>query len=219
MKIDKTELTFQHISNVNDIHFEKAIYIYDESFPSNEKQPLSLIKKRITDKTSSLFVGLLHDNVVCMALLLDCKDLEFVLLDYMAVKKEFRNNNLGTCLFQYLSEKIKSLNKYIIIETENNLFGNNKVLRRKRINFYLRNGAFLLKEIPYILPSLDGTIPTEMLLMISPKYRNDFIDFEIIEKLILYLYKNVYGKEENDDLLISILKNTPAKISQNKDLI
>ena len=219
MKINKTKLTFRQIYNCNDIHFEKAIYIYDESFPSNEKQPLSLIKKRITDKTSSLFVGLLNDKVICMALLLDCKDLEFVLLDYMAVEKEYRNNKIGASLFKFLSGNIKSLNKYMIIETENNLFGNNKVLRKKRINFYIRNGAFLLKEIPYILPPLDGTIPTEMLIMISPKYRNDFIVFAIIEKLILYLYTNVYGKEENDNLLISILKNTPTKISQNNNII
>jgi len=219
MKITKTKLTFRQISNVNDIHFEKAIYIYNDSFPSNEKQPLSLIKKRITDKTSSLFTGLINDKVVCMALLLDCEDLEFVLLDYMAVEKEYRNNKLGTSLFKFLTDNIKSLNKYMIIESENNLFGNNKVQRKKRINFYIRNGAYLLKEIPYILPSLDGTIPTEMLLMISPKYRNDFIEFEIIKKLILYIYTNVYGKEENDDLLISILKNTSEKISQNNNTI
>jgi len=219
MKITKTKLTFRQISNVNDIHFEKAIYIYNDSFPSNEKQPLSLIKKRITDKTSRLFVGLINDKVVCMALLLDCEDLEFVLLDYMAVEKEYRNNKLGTSLFKFLTDNIKSLNKYMIIESENNLFGNNKVQRKKRINFYIRNGAYLLKEIPYILPSLDGTIPTEMLLMISPKYRNDFIEFEIIKKLILYIYTNVYGKEENDDLLISILKNTSEKISQNNNTI
>jgi hypothetical protein len=209
MKIKKDKLTFQQISNINDLHFEKAIYIYNESFPPNEKQPLSIIKKRITDTTSSLFVGLLNDKVVCMALLLDCKDLEFVLLDYIAVEKEYRNNKIG----------INSINKYMIIETENHLFGNNKELRKKRINFYIRNGAFLLKEIPYILPSLDGTFPTEMLLMVSPKYRKDFIEFEIIEKLILHLFKKVYGKNETDDLLISILKNTPKKISQNNNII
>ncbi len=216
---NKPKLSFRQISNINDIHFERAINIYEESFPSNEKQPLSLIKKRITETTSSLFVGLLNEKVACMALLWDFKDLEFVLLDYMAVDKELRNNKFGTSLFKFLSDTIKSLNKYMIIETENYLFGNNKELRKKRINFYIRNGAFILKEIPYMLPSLDDTIPTEMSLMISPRYRNDMIDFEKIEKLIKYLYIDLYGKPENDELLISILKKTPQKISQNNNII
>jgi hypothetical protein len=45
------------------------------------------------------------------------------------------------------------------------------------------------------------------------------MDFEKIEKLIKYLYINLYHKTENDALLISILKNTPRTISQNNNLI
>lgn len=215
----KTKLSFRQISNINDIHFVKAINIYNESFPSNEKQPLSLIKKRITETTSNLFVGLLNDEVTCMALLWDFKDLEFVLLDYMAVDKEHRNNKFGTSLFKFLSDTINSCNKYMIIEVENYLFGNNIELRKKRINFYLRNGAYALHEIPYMLPSLDDTLPTEMTLMISPRYQKDMIEFEKIEKLIKQLYRDLYGKTENDNLLLSILRNTPHKISQKNNII
>ena len=169
---NKQKLSFHQISNINDIYFEKAITIYDESFPSNEKQPLSLIRKRVTENISSLFVGLLNDKVACMALLWDFKDLEFVLLDYMAVDKEHRNNKIGAIFFKYLSDTINTCNKHMIIEAENYLFGNNRELRKKRINFYIKNGAFILRDIPYILPSLDGTVPTEMCLMISPRYKN-----------------------------------------------
>jgi len=216
---NKSKLSFCQISNINDIHFNKAIHIYNESFPSNEKQPLSLIKKRITEKTSKLFVGLLNDEVICMALLWDFKDLEFVLLDYMAVDKEYRNNKIGTFFLKFLSDTIISCKKYMIIEVENYLFGNNKRLRKKRINFYIRNGAYILHELPYMLPSLDGTLPTEMMLMISPKYKNDFIVFAKIKHLVKRLYRDLYGKTENDDLLLSILKNTPKKISQINNII
>jgi ribosomal protein S18 acetylase RimI-like enzyme len=188
------KLFFHQISNTNDIHFEKAIKIYNESFPSNEKQPLSLIKKRITESTSILFVGILNEDVMCMALLWDFKELEFVLLDYMAVDKEYRNNKFGTMLFKYLTKKMNAYNKYMVIEVENYLFGNNKELRKKRINFYIKNGAYVLNEIPYILPSLDDTLPTEMLLMISPKYETEMIEFEKVEKLIKRLYIDLYGK-------------------------
>ena len=217
--IDITKLSFRQILNINDIHFENAIKIYNESFPSNEKQPLSLIKKRITETTSNLFVGLLNEEVICMALLWDFKDLEFILLDYMAVAKKYRNNKLGSSLFKFLTNTINTCNKYMIIEVENYLFGNNKELRKKRINFYIRNGAYVLDEAPYMLPSLDDTLPTEMKLMISPKYQKDIIGFEKIEKLIKRLYTDLYGKTENNNLLVSILKNIPNKISFNNKII
>jgi len=216
---NKTELSFHQILDINDIHFANAINIYNESFPSNEKQPISIIKKRITEASSNLFVGILNDKVVCMALLWNFIDLEFVLLDYMAVDKEYRNNKLGTRLFKFLTNTINNYNKFMVIEVENYLFGNNKVFRKKRINFYLRNGAYVLNEIPYILPSLDDTIPTEMILMISPKYEKDMIGYEKIEKLIKRIYIDLYGKTENDNLLVSILKNTPKKITLNNKII
>jgi ribosomal protein S18 acetylase RimI-like enzyme len=215
----KTKLSFHQILDINDIHFANAINIYNESFPSNEKQPISLIKKRITDSKSNLFVGLLNEDVICMALLWDFKELEFVLLDYMAVAKEYRNNNFGTLLFKFLTNNVNKCKKYMIIEVENYLFGNNKDLRKKRINFYIRNGAYVLNEIPYMLPSLNNTVPTEMILMISPKYQKNMIEFEKIEKLIKQLYKDLYGKTENNNLLVSILKNTPDKISFNNKII
>ena len=61
-----------------------------------------------------------------MALLWDFKELEFVLLDYMAVAKEYRNNNFGTLLFKFLTNNVNKCKKYMIIEVENYLFGKNK---------------------------------------------------------------------------------------------
>jgi len=216
---NNTKPSFHEILDIKDIHFANAMNIYDEAFPSNEKQPLALIKKRITESRSRLFVGLLNEDVTCMALLWDFKDLEFVLLDYMAVAKEYRNNQFGTELFKHLSNTISACNKYMVIEVENHLFGNNKDLRKKRINFYIKNGAHVLNEVPYILPSLDDTETTEMLLMISPKYQKAMIEFDKIELLIKRLYLDLYGKTENNNLLISILKNTPNKITFNNKII
>lgn len=219
MTNNNTKLSFHEILDIKDIHFANAMNIYDEAFPSNEKQPLSLIKKRITESRSRLFVGLLNADVTCMALLWDFKDLEFVLLDYMAVAKEHRNNQFGTGLFNHLTKTINANKKYMVIEVENHLFGDNKDLRKKRINFYIKNGAYVLNEVPYMLPSLDGTLPTEMILMISPKYQNDIIEFDKMETLIKRLYLDLYEKTDDNSLLISILKNTPNKITFNNKII
>lgn len=206
---------FHQIVNTEEDYFLQAIQIYEEAFPANEKQSLDLIKNRIIERKSKLVVGIINSEVVCMSLLWEFDSLDFVLLDYMAVSKNHRNNNLGTQLFQYLSNIIRGINKYMIIEVENHLFGNNSIERKRRINFYIQNGAYVLDNVNYILPSLDGTSPTEMLLMISPKYKSNYIDSELVKNLISRLYIELYKRNENDLVLIKMLKQLPNKIILN----
>jgi hypothetical protein len=206
---------FHQIVNTEEDYFLQAIQIYEEAFPANEKQSLDLIKNRIIERKSKLVVGIINSEVVCMSLLWEFDSLDFVLLDYMAVSKNHRNNKLGTQLFQYLSNIIRGINKYMIIEVENHLFGNNSIERKRRINFYIQNGAYVLDNVNYILPSLDGTSPTEMLLMISPKYKSNYIDSELVKNLISRLYIELYKRNENDLVLIKMLKQLPNKIILN----
>ena len=213
------KLHIQQIVDTNDSHFLNAMRIYMDSFPDNERQPLPIIKTRIETGKSMLYVGLINEEVVCMALLWNFVDLHFVLLDYMAVMEKYRNNKFGAALFQFLSHSINSHNKYMVIEVENYLFGHNREQRKRRINFYVRNGAYLLNDTPYMLPSLDGTTPTEMLLMISPKYKKDYISNLELKNLITRLFIELYGKLENDFLLTSILGKIPDKITFKNNII
>lgn len=206
---------FHQIVNTEEDYFLQAIQIYEEAFPANEKQSLDFIKNRILERKSKLVVGIINSEVVCMSLIWEFDLLDFVLLDYMAVSKNHRNNNLGTQLFQFLSNIIRGINKYMIIEVENHLFGNNSIERKRRINFYIQNGAYVLDNVNYILPSLDGTSPTEMLLMISPKYKNNSINSDLVRDLISRLYVELYKRNEKDIILIKMLKQLPNKIILN----
>lgn len=205
-------LEFQDIVNIKEAYFNQAIQIYDEAFPSNEKQSLDLVINRIQEGKSKLVVGIIETEVVCMSLIWDFNSLDFVLLDYMAVSKNHRNKNFGSKLFQHLSKIISSINKYMIIEVESHLFGNNSLERKRRINFYIQNGAHVLDDVNYILPSLDGTSPTEMLLMISPNYKDNYLNRKVVNELISRLYIELYKTNKNDIVLNRILKRLPNKI-------
>ncbi len=210
---------FQEILSVKNNYFKQAMLIYDEAFPSNEKHPIDLIQNRIINGHSKLFVGIIDGEVVCMSLIWNFNDLEFVLLDYMAVSSNYRNNNLGSQLFQFLSNRVRKLNKYMIIEVENYLFGSNTLERKRRINFYFKNGAYILEDFNYLLPSLDGTYPTEMILMVSPKYKEDILKGEQIKELVIRLYVDLYEKNTSDKLLNTIINRTPNKIKLNNKLL
>jgi hypothetical protein len=208
---------FQEILSVKNNYFRQAMLIYDEAFPSNEKHPIELIQNRIINGHSKLYVGIIDFQVVCMSLIWDFNDLEFVLLDYMAVSSNYRNKSLGSQLFQFLSNRIGKLDKYMIIEVENYLFGSNTLERKRRINFYLNNGAYILEDFNYLLPSLDGTYPTEMILMVSPKYKGDIIKGEKIKELVTRLYIDLYKKNKSDKLLNTIINRTPNKLNLNNN--
>ena len=186
--------------------------IYNEAFPSSERQSIITVVERVKSGQSKLFVGVVKERVVAMALLWNFKNSPFVLLDYLAIKNNCRGLEFGTQFFQFLVQMTIKNKQFLLLEAEHFQFGSNKEQRKKRIQFYIRNGAYLLSNITYILPSLDGTASTEMVLMIAPKPPREILEKESIKDLIQRLYLEIYEKESNDPVLISLLDKIPEQI-------
>ena len=213
------EIIYHEISNTSDIRYTEALQIYLDSFPANERQPLAVIKHRITIGFSKLYVGIHRNEIVCIALMYHFNNSDFVFLDYMAVVEKFRNHKIGGSFFSYLLEKVVVVHKFLLMEVENYHFGTNTEQRKKRINFYIRNGAYLLKDTLYLLPSLDHTNPTEMSLMIAPKYVTNTLTKPDIETIFRLLYFELYEKEESNALLQSMIKKIPATVYLVNEII
>jgi len=196
---------FNKITNTNHKDFKDAIIIYEESFPSNERQTKETIEQRIKENIYQMFIGYLKNSVVFMALLLNLKDSDFVLLDYMVTKEEFRNRGIGTKFLKKIMEQTKP--KYMILEVENPEYGNNKRQRKQRVKFYKNLGAKEMKNTRYVLPPLSGNIQTEMILMVLPNYCNGKMDGNLVKKIIIQIYKEVYNRNFQDDLLNSFINN------------
>lgn len=207
-------MRFECVQIKDSIHplYKDATRIYVDSFPQNERQPLAKIEDRVKKGKSLLFVGVLDGHVISIALLWDLRNSIFTLLDYMAVAEKYRNQSYGSYFFNILIDQIKHFQKYLIMEVEHPLFGENKTQRRKRILFYLKNGAYLMNNVPYILPTLNGTNSTDMLLMIAPKYHDGELIKSTIIELITRLYTEVYEKPIDDPQLDQIINQLPAQI-------
>lgn len=203
---------FEEIKNSNHKYFQEAIKIYLESFPDNERQPVTTIKERLEKGISRLFVGIIKNEVAMMSLLFNLQESEFILLDYMAVSNKYRGAGTGSKFLEYLLNDLRAKDKFLILEVENPSYGNNKEQRKKRIEFYRRNDAVMLSDVHYLLPALDGKTPTEMNLMIMPSYSGNVIEKETVHTVILKLYKEVYGRNDNDHLLNSFINDLPEII-------
>jgi GNAT superfamily N-acetyltransferase len=205
------DIRYDSVKDTDSVLFARAIAIYLESFPANERHPEWRIRERVEKGFSKLIIGVADDEVICMALLWDFKESEFVLLDYLAVKNAWRGEQVGSAFFRHLQQLVKSENRYLLLEVEDHRFGGNREQKVKRIKFYLRNGAFQLRNVTYLLPALDGTCPTEMVLMMTPAFHMPYLTREELKSIIQRLYFELYMKTYDDSDLQQLIMGLPEK--------
>jgi hypothetical protein len=205
--------TFLEVHATTDPYFNGAMDIYVDSFPPNERHSLEVIRQRVTNKESRLFVGVDQNEVVLMCLIYNLSSAEFLLFDYMAVSATKRGLGVGSLFLQFIRSHFKLTAKYMVLEVENPAHGDNREEREKRVAFYKKNGAKLLAGVRYILPALDNTTPTEMVLMVMPEYPGGTISGSTIKRLIATIYAEVYNRPAHDPLLQSFIETVPKTVT------
>lgn len=192
--------------------FDQAMRLYLEAFPANERHPLAVIKSRIEAGDSKIYVGTLSGKVACMALMWYFKKINYVLLDYIAVGAEFRSLKIGSVFLEYLVKAGIANGRTMVFEVEHPAFGDNPADRKRRVAFYIKNGAYIIDDFVYKLPPLDGKVPTEMMLMLYPAQAIDSYSPADVRSIVVSLYNELYGRDENDPLLLSFINTIPATI-------
>ena len=217
--MDSKSLIFFKVNVEEQPDFMACMKIYNASFPSNERHAESAILKRIEEGRSSLFAGRYSGEIVCMALLWEFRRNEsFVLLDYIAVVPTYRDKKIGSVFLAYIAKLIMQNNKSLLLEVEDPEFGNNKEERENRIAYYLRNNALILKDVKYMLPSLDNTYPTDMLLMVIGLSSQIKLNGNQVKLLIEELYEFLYLKSKDDALLNSFIHLIPENVTLTNSL-
>ena len=119
-------IEFNIVSDISSKDFTEAMEIYLEAFPENERQPLAKIKYRVEHGHYRLIIAKRNKSVAGFSLLCPFTDLNFGLLDYMAVQKDQRSLGIGSKLFaktlEFLKQGIPS--SFLLLEVEDPAFGN-----------------------------------------------------------------------------------------------
>ncbi len=192
--------------------YKEVITIYNELFPANERQPLDVIEERIVTGKAILLVAKVEGCVVGFAILWNFANSNFALLDYLAVDNRWRNKKIGTALMNEIKRMSINWGKNLILEIEHPSEGDNCEDREKRLRFYLDNGALILNKVPYMLPSLDGTNSTSMILMAIPVTEQICYSGSEIKRLIQLLYSSVYNKDSDDNELQAFINLVPETV-------
>jgi ribosomal protein S18 acetylase RimI-like enzyme len=205
-------VTFQRVTDTDGNDFAAAMSIYEQSFPSNEKQRIEVLRERIQRGQENLIAGVLEGAVVMMALLWPLAGTRFLLLDYLATAPNYRGMRIASHFLDHIKKDLVSANRHLLLEAEDPAYGNNRTLRAGRVAFYRRNGAKVLKDLRYVLPALDGTHSTEMVLLMLPP--PDTIGSPLVSELISKIYGEVYGRSADEILKLNedLLKDGQVRL-------
>lgn len=114
----------QEMKNINTL--------YQQAFPKNEQMDLS----KIFDLQKGVIYGYYQENqLVGFAIL--CIQSQIAHILYLAVKKEYRDQGIGSYILNDLAKQYDS--KKIIVDIEKIKDTSNKEQRIKRKQFYLKN--------------------------------------------------------------------------------
>lgn len=203
---------FSLLTNTSSSKFDEVLAIYLDVFPASERQPVDVLSERIASGKTILLIAEVKECVVGFAVIWNFEHLDFALLDYLGVHKDWQAMKIGRKVMDEVKRFLSGWGKDLIMEIERPGEGDNREDRLRRLRFYLQNGAFILKDVPYLLPALDGTVPTSMLLLTIPQVEKNVYSGAEIKALIQDIYARVYKKEPDDADLQSFIHLIPEKI-------
>jgi len=196
-------VTFHLINDPTKTEFKAALEIYEYSFPKNEKQSQETIINRLIAGQERLIIGKINEDVMAIAFLFDLQNTNFLVLDYFAISEKLRGEGFGSYFLKYLNDTAQSQSKCLLMEVDHPSFGTE--IDKRRVTFYKKNGARILKGIPYILPPLDDTLPTRQVLM-TMNQKTELTKKEK-QNLVENLYQQLYFRKIGDYFLDQILEN------------
>ena len=153
--------------------FHQWLDLYETAFSPSEKLLVSTILKMLEEsrkKSPHHLMAITDQNDAFAGMMLyeTKSDVGLALLWYLAIQPERRNQGIGSLIFQELLRRLNpSIYRALFFEVEIPAKKNREEAER-RIAFYQRNGAFLLRGIHYLQNIGWHHPPTPMHIMMHP---------------------------------------------------
>lgn len=207
-----------HVERAKSVnYFDRVNRIYIDSFPDSQIRPNEMLRQMLgTDPNYHLFIARHQDSLVGFSLLYTFSELGVGLLDFMAIDREHRGQNIGSNLFRYTLERCwmlinNCLGVVLEVQRESSLYRDRDNIRRKRIIFYRRLGAKIFDGVHYLLPNLHGGKLEDMYLMMVPRQDLQFVLKEFVFCVIKAVYRTFYDTYETNQMG-PVMADLPSKI-------
>jgi ribosomal protein S18 acetylase RimI-like enzyme len=180
-ELNMSEIQLIRITDPYGKTWEKAMEIYESSFPVEEKRPYEKHLQLVRGNDSYHFYAATEGEMLIGIVIL-WKLEGFIYLDYLATLSNARNKGYG----KRIVEQVKEIfNEPIILEVE--LPDND--LSQRRIGFYTRLGFHLL-NFHYFMPKYNNPKEKFPMLLMSFPYAIEQVDYEHV---IMEIHTNAYN--------------------------
>ncbi|MGA7368189.1 MAG: GNAT family N-acetyltransferase [Nitrososphaeraceae archaeon] len=214
-------MIIKEIKNLTHTEFEELRNIYVSTFPLENAKQLDTYINHIIDTLRNdsryhLHAAVEDSTMIGVSLLYIFEHSKMALLDYMAVKLNFQRRGIGRMLFEFTNNELNrfipdNIGMLLEVPKENVSDPDERLRRKKRIQFYSGLGVKVLKDVNYLLPlQIDGDVE-EMYLMIKLSKDMAWISKKSIADFIDSVYTDVYDYRK-PDLLGKTIANLPDMI-------
>jgi GNAT superfamily N-acetyltransferase len=211
-------MIIKEIKNLTYKKFEELRNIYLSTFPLENAKHLDIYLNHIYDMLKNdsryhLYVAIEDSSMIGISLLYIFEDLKMALLDYMAVIPNYQRRGVGGKLFEFTNNELNhllpnSIGMLLEVPKENVSDLDERLRRKRRIQFYSRLGVKVLKSVHYLLPIQVNGHVEEMYLMIKLSKNITRISKKSIIDFIDSVYTDVYDYRK-EDLLNKTSANLP----------
>ena len=163
------DITFESLKNPTAQELAQVEQIYLANFPPDEKMPFQEAADGLVKGWLTVLVARVGEQIAGMAMLNPLPDAPLWYLPYIAVDSSQHGNGIGSRLFQFMLDflRYETDTEGLIWEVEPDVPGQPDHPQNRRIRFYERQGAQLLRRIPnYVMPSMideNSVVPARLM--------------------------------------------------------
>ena len=196
--------------------------IYLKSFSPSERVDFRKLLGRIAEGKEWLFGAWSEGELLGFAVTIPLPGTDAHFLDYLAVAPQFRNHGIGSTLLGAIRRQLRAAGNAsgIILEVkpDDHPRETENALRKRRIEFYRRNGARLVECAPhYRAPNLAGKGAVGYRLMWLPLSDGGQPPCgALLRRLIRSIFIQGYGRTDDDVLLRAVLKGVLRRRPQSE---
>lgn len=211
---EKRNYAIERVTDFSSPLCARCLLILEQSISANIRLPRARLMGLLNTGSYRLYALRLANEAAGMALLYFSAGLPFVLLDYVAIDPDRRNQGLGSAFLRALADLIRQESpsaNWLILEIDDDREGpeEERAHSRRRMEFYGRLGAQLLANVPYRFPSAqENSVP--MRLMVYRLRPGAALSVEDVGAAIEDTFLHVHGRTGDDELLTWIRRHKPS---------
>lgn len=197
---------FVRISDPNSQRFAQFFSIYEESLPASERKSRDAIAM-LVERSEYHVIGLLAQSaVIAFAIVFISDEPPFALLEYMATTTTARNAGLGARLFAEVKRIAGMRTLLVEVDSERESSADQEI-RRRRKQFYLRQGCQEIAGLAYVMPTVGASVPPMMDMLYCSPLESTPPRVELVRMWLSAIYAGVYDCAPDDPRIESMLQD------------